>query len=145
MWTNTMIELCKQMAKDGYSGKQIAETLGTKTRNAVIGKMSRMGIQLGNPLITKNGKSFKLPEESRNKRMISFARKIIDIKYANLPVEKIKIRRDNGVEFKDLKNNQCRWPFGEKNYYFCGKTKTHGSSYCADHEYVSRYHPKETR
>lgn len=39
------------------------------------------------------------------------------------------------VHLKDIKEKQCRYPFGDTNtgYTFCGKDTAEGSSYCVDH------------
>ena len=43
-WTEKRIELLKKYWSKGMSASQIAETLGDVTRNAVIGKAHRLGL-----------------------------------------------------------------------------------------------------
>lgn len=43
-WTDERVELLKKLVADGLSGSQIAAGLGGITRNAVIGKMHRLGL-----------------------------------------------------------------------------------------------------
>ncbi|MCC0076520.1 MAG: GcrA cell cycle regulator [Rhodobacter sp.] len=43
-WTDERVELLKQMWADGKSASQIAKELGSVTRNAVIGKVHRLGL-----------------------------------------------------------------------------------------------------
>jgi GcrA cell cycle regulator len=43
-WTDERVELLKKMWADGQSASQIAKELGGVTRNAVIGKVHRLGL-----------------------------------------------------------------------------------------------------
>ncbi|PVH29805.1 GcrA family cell cycle regulator [Pararhodobacter oceanensis] len=43
-WTDDRVELLKKMWADGKSASQIAKELGSVTRNAVIGKVHRLGL-----------------------------------------------------------------------------------------------------
>ncbi len=44
-WTDERIEQLRQMWQSGHTASQIAETLGGVSRNAVIGKAHRLGLQ----------------------------------------------------------------------------------------------------
>ena len=43
-WTDERVELLKKMWAEGQSASQIAKELGSVTRNAVIGKVHRLGL-----------------------------------------------------------------------------------------------------
>src|SRR6188508_2837178 len=43
-WTDERVELLKKLWADGLSASQIATELGNVTRNAVIGKVHRLGL-----------------------------------------------------------------------------------------------------
>ena len=43
-WTDERVELLKKLWQDGLSASQIAKQLGGVTRNAVIGKVHRLGL-----------------------------------------------------------------------------------------------------
>ena len=43
-WTDERVEALKKMWGDGKSASQIAKELGGVTRNAVIGKVHRLGL-----------------------------------------------------------------------------------------------------
>ncbi|WP_297342063.1 GcrA family cell cycle regulator, partial [Pseudophaeobacter sp.] len=43
-WTDDRVELLKKMWGEGQSASQIAKELGGVTRNAVIGKVHRLGL-----------------------------------------------------------------------------------------------------
>ncbi len=50
-WTDERVELLKKMWAEGQSASQIAKELGSVTRNAVIGKVHRLGLsnRVGGP------------------------------------------------------------------------------------------------
>lgn len=50
-WTDERVELLKKMWSEGQSASQIAKELGAVTRNAVIGKVHRLGLsnRVGTP------------------------------------------------------------------------------------------------
>ena len=43
-WTDERVEMLKQLWTDGLSASQIARKMGGVTRNAVIGKVHRLGL-----------------------------------------------------------------------------------------------------
>ena len=43
-WTDERVELLKKLWLEGHSASQIAKQLGGVTRNAVIGKVHRLGL-----------------------------------------------------------------------------------------------------
>ena len=43
-WTDERVEMLKKLWADGLSASQIAKQLGGVTRNAVIGKVHRLGL-----------------------------------------------------------------------------------------------------
>jgi len=47
-WTDERVELLKKMWNEGKSASQIAKELGSVTRNAVIGKVHRLGLSSRN-------------------------------------------------------------------------------------------------
>ena len=130
MWTDAMVSLCKKLAKEGCSASQISSALGTKSRNAVIGKLYRCGQNVfGGKKMTQ-------------KFAFDSTKRIVSVKYADLSPQKIDVRREDGLTFQELGPHNCHWPFGDKDVYFCGRTKLPRLSYCLEHEYLSRRHPK---
>lgn len=137
MWTPERVTLLKKLAAEGLSASQIANELEGVSRNAVIGKIHRLGFRL-KPKPPKSNhprpiKKFKLNPQFKLSPVVS----------RQLPLENIDVKREDGVNFANLKDNQCRWPFGEVDLYFCGRPKAdYSRSYCPHHEYASRGHPK---
>src|SRR5438128_7943118 len=64
-WTDERVELLKKLWQDGLSASQIAKQLGGVTRNAVIGKVHRLGLS-GRATPSKPQRTvFKAPRVSR--------------------------------------------------------------------------------
>jgi len=61
-WTDERIDQLKQMWQAGHTASQIAETLGGVSRNAVIGKAHRLGLQ-SRPSPVKPGEAEAEPAE----------------------------------------------------------------------------------
>ncbi|MEM9348776.1 MAG: GcrA family cell cycle regulator [Pseudomonadota bacterium] len=69
-WTEERVELLKKLWGDGQSASQIAKELGGVTRNAVIGKVHRLGLSnrsvAGNPVAKVKPASQPKQETARN-------------------------------------------------------------------------------
>src|SRR5579862_2686395 len=64
-WTDERVELLKKLWQDGLSASQIAKQLGGVTRNAVIGKVHRLGLS-GRATPSKPTRTtFKAPRPAR--------------------------------------------------------------------------------
>ena len=61
-WTDERIETLKKMWEDGQTASQIAEALGGVSRNAVIGKAHRLGLQ-ARPSPVRGGEAASVPQE----------------------------------------------------------------------------------
>ncbi|HEY9235306.1 MAG TPA: GcrA family cell cycle regulator, partial [Phenylobacterium sp.] len=64
-WTDERVESLKKLWQDGLSASQIAKQLGGVTRNAVIGKVHRLGLS-GRAAPSKPARPvFKAPRPAR--------------------------------------------------------------------------------
>jgi GcrA cell cycle regulator len=126
-WTEAETSLAIQLASDGSSARQIATALMTKTRNAVIGRLQRLGVKLGH----KRSGPRKLRIRAKQQPMLQ--RKLVNIRVnSSEPIPEGKI------DLIDLKQHHCRWPYGIKDFKFCGLKKHPRSSYCPEHFWLSR-------
>ena len=71
-WTDERVELLKKMWAEGQSASQIAKELGGVTRNAVIGKVHRLGLSnrtgaAGGAAAAAPTKEVKAPKEAKAK------------------------------------------------------------------------------
>lgn len=149
-WTEERIERLRAMVKDGLSGRQIATALGV-TRNAVIGKASRLKLGL-------HGKGVREPAPKSPNRGNATAGSILRRLAARkeqearseskvmprLPTYRASAVDEPGVDctyLLGLNSHTCRWPVGAvtgAGQLFCGARRAEGSSYCAEHKARSR-------
>jgi GcrA cell cycle regulator len=118
-WTEKEVDMLKSFYERGKSLAYIIKYFG-RGKNAVIGKLHRLGLYKG-----ERKKVVLKPTPKPKPKPVEPEPKI--------EVDPQFIRREDGVEFFDLKPRHCRWPFGESNYWFCGRTKLEHSSYCEYH------------
>ena len=64
-WTDERVELLKKLWLDGLSASQIAKQLGGVTRNAVIGKVHRLGLSGRAAPSQPSRPTFKAPRPPR--------------------------------------------------------------------------------
>lgn len=152
-WTEERVELLKKLWADGLSASQIAGRLGDVTRNAVIGKVHRLGLA-GRATTSRmraarpRNRVSHLP--LRPTRVQYRTHGNVALKPVFLPVEKpavaltvvpsvveeLNIPTALRVDLLDLKECMCRWPVGDpqdENFHFCGRPKAAGVSYCEHH------------
>jgi GcrA cell cycle regulator len=151
LWTAEAIEDLKRLALEGKSASHIAGALGVGSRNAVIGKASRMGVKLSGggranaPGKTRAGArraqwaAFPRPQLASSKQ--SFAALASEVRsgedsnglWAFGQAEIGEMRR---VRFEDIREFACRWPLGDPRsgeFAYCGLTPAKNQSYCAGH------------
>lgn len=146
-WNDERVELLKKLWSEGLSASQIAGRIGSVTRNAVIGKVHRLG--LSGRATTSRMKSHR-PRPRANP-----VRKLAKPKFANVgntavrnlfqadpaepyvpPVEELVIPLAERKTIQTLLETHCRWPIGdpqEAEFHFCGKNKVTGLPYCEFH------------
>lgn len=134
-WTNARVEKLKKYWTDGLSGGQIAARLGGGiTRNAIIGKISRLRAEEGTGVKRKPVKKVLTPPPAKAERVV----KIPVLKNVPMPPPPVDLPEPTplNVTLFDLGNNDCRWPIsGEKSsMLFCGHDVVEGSSYCLCHK-----------
>jgi GcrA cell cycle regulator len=123
-WTDALVEQLKTLLGDGLSSSQIGEKLG-RTRNAIIGKVHRMGLALKN---LNNGQ--RRNPQPRHPRRIKVSTKSPNVS-PPLPMEEAA----QPCTLFDLKYDSCKWPVndGVPEFMFCGKPQAAGQPYCETH------------
>ena len=153
-WTEDRVEILKKLWAEGLSASQIAGRLGGVTRNAVIGKVHRLGL---------SGRTTTSRMKSHRPRRITRARRAAKPRYAGNPAlrslyhpesdayqpqfEELNIPLEERKSIQTLEEGHCRWPIGDPqdpDFHFCGKTKVEGLSYCKFHA-CRAYQPPQTR
>lgn len=147
-WTNDRIELLKALHFEGLSAAQIAARLGGVTRNAVLGKMHRMGMNADMHLTeseraekyARQAKARELREARRAERKHrakaaspeQSRRSTLYQMFVSRPINDLSERAKH-IAFIDLEPHHCRFPYGLGPYTFCGHDKADGSAYCPEH------------
>ncbi len=161
-WTDERVELLKKLWNDGLSASQIASELGEVTRNAVIGKVHRLGLSgraKAAPTATRPRKTARPEGEARpqqrptthgNTALAPALEEMVE--EAPAPAPKAETH-DNVVSMgsrctiMNLTESTCRWPTGEPgtdSFYFCGGKTKPGLPYCAHHARIA-YQPVQDR
>ena len=154
-WTDERVEQLKKLWSDGLSASQIAAELGGITRNAVIGKVHRLGLS---GRAKSPSSSAPRPRKPRATHMLRVSRPVARgntaLAYAydyeaeadQAPVENV-IPMGQRRTLLELNEQTCRWPIGDpatQDFYFCGGLSLTALPYCAYHSRVA-YQPPARR
>ncbi len=150
-WTDERVELLKKLWADGLSASQIAAELGGITRNAVIGKVHRLGLS---GRAKSPSSSAPRPRKARSSQMLRVSRPMsrgntaLAYDYAAEPEpELIEIPVEQRKTLLQLNEQTCRWPVGDPgstDFFFCGGESKEDSPYCTFHSRVA-YQPASER
>ncbi|MEM1105372.1 MAG: GcrA family cell cycle regulator [Pseudomonadota bacterium] len=151
-WTEDRVDVLKKLWAEGHSASQIAKELGGVTRNAVIGKVHRLGLS-GRATPSRPVK--RPPRLARPKPQVlpDGTVKTPQPKVANPTAhkaareERALIEKLPPLELEDgskatvlnLSKCMCKWPIGDPadpNFAFCGRRATDGP-YCAEHAKIA--------
>ena len=137
-WTDERVDLLKKMWTEGQSASQIAKELGGVTRNAVIGKVHRLGLS-GRATPTRSDRP---PISARRKP----APKPVMIEPEE-PIEEEILDDGEWATVLTLNERMCKWPIGHpgtEKFHFCGRAAQAGTPYCEAHSRVA-YQPAPSR
>lgn len=156
-WTDERVELLKKLWSDGLSASQIAAELGAVTRNAVIGKVHRLGLS-GRAKAPSSGVS--RPRKPRSaSQMLRVSRPSIRgntalahaYEYEEDPEPELTenvIPIGQRRTLLELTEATCRWPIGDPGtpeFFFCGGNSLPGLPYCHYHSRIAYQPPGERR
>ena len=144
-WTDERVDLLKKLWSEGLSASQIAGRLGSVTRNAVIGKVHRLG--LSGRATTSRMKTHRPrarmanPKRATNKpRFAQSGNPAVRVLFEGEayvpPAEEIVIPLAERKTIQTLTECSCRWPIGDpqmEDFHFCGKNKVPLLPYCEHH------------
>lgn len=147
-WTDERVELLKKLWQDGLSASQIAKQLGGVTRNAVIGKVHRLGLS-GRAAPSKPQRTvFKAPRPARPAAAAPAAPRRIAEPAAPAPAPVRYVDEAPGMAtVLTLGAHMCKWPIGDPaldNFTFCGRRADEGGPYCCEHAQVA-YQPAQAK
>src|SRR3977135_3167960 len=155
-WTDERVETLKKLWADGLSASQIAAELGGITRNAVIGKVHRLGLS---GRAKSPSSSAPRPRKARaHTHLMRVSRPAIRGNTAlahsyDFEQEPEPELVDNVIPLGQrrtilqLTEDTCRWPIGDPgsaDFFFCGGQTVTSLPYCAYHSRVA-YQPSNVR
>jgi GcrA cell cycle regulator len=146
-WPPERVEQLKSLFAAGLSCSRIANEIGV-TRNAVIGKVNRLGLSRpkGLPARKADGEAKRPPWRLK---LISQHQLLARLPRAPLPrLEDIAIFDGRGCSLLELSPGKCRWPIhepGEENFCFCGNAQLAGFPYCVGHARIAYKSPGRLR
>lgn len=132
-WTDERIELLRKSWESGMTASQIAEVLGEGiSRNAVIGKAHRLGLQARPSPVRGSEERVELASPVASEAPVAAAALLPARKPAR-PATPAKAAK---TSLLDLSEKVCKWPIGhpgENDFHFCGKASSPGFPYCPEH------------
>ncbi|MFI5015635.1 MAG: GcrA family cell cycle regulator [Hyphomicrobiales bacterium] len=146
-WDGERVELLRKLWQDGISASRIAAQLGAGiTRNAVIGKVHRLGLAGRAKPTTASGaarpKRVAVPHATQKTVALRgntvMLREIVvaeAYEAAVLP-EAVVIPISERVTITELRDNMCRWPLGDPltpEFRYCGTKCDPAVPYCVPH------------
>ncbi len=139
-WSEDRVEQLKSLWTEGLSASQIARALGGVTRNAVIGKVHRLGLA---------GRASPSRSERPRLPMAPKAPSVRNHLPAVPVVEEDPLTLEDGshATVLTISDRMCRWPIGDpaaSEFHFCGRSPKAGSPYCEAHARKA-YQPQQTR
>jgi GcrA cell cycle regulator len=144
-WTDeTRVERLKMLWADGLSASEIATLLGEVTRNAVIGKVHRLGLA-GRKTTTRQPRQRQTsPSRTVQRRPMFPPRPPVR---AALPVLRalpaLEAAPAECVTIVTAGPHNCLWPIGDPklpDFHLCGRRKSSGVPYCEHHAAIA-YNP----
>jgi GcrA cell cycle regulator len=153
-WTDERVELLKKLWADGLSASQIASELGSVTRNAVIGKVHRLGLSGRAKSLMPSAPRARKPRTHAMLRIRPAMRgntalaAVYDMDVVAEPdeVENV-VPMGQRCSLLELNDSKCRWPIGDPGsaeFSFCGGKTVEGVVYCGYHARIA-YQPVADR
>jgi GcrA cell cycle regulator len=161
-WTDERVEYLKKLWTDGLSASQIAGELGQGiTRNAVIGKVHRLGLAGREKTAAASSHAAPRPRVKHTPRApvqrtatFSVGNTALAVTAETLPVmaprpvEEVVVPMSERVTLMELRESMCRWPLGDpttSEFRFCGSKTPGTGAYCAHHSRIAYQPPQDRR
>lgn len=154
-WTQDRTEKLTALWHAGMSSSEIAAELGALSRNAVCGKLARLGLMGREPDATSHRtRSVRAATNAMKGHHVgALAYRVI--RRLNATAGNYEQRQLNAadveplhVPFLALRASSCRYPYGGDNgqpITFCGHDRIEGHSYCEPHYRLCWVKPQERK
>lgn len=134
-WTDEAIADLRRMKAEGKSFSEIATALRGPSRNACIGKATRLGIVSAKPSSPREKPARAARPPRERKPRPPKPPKVVAIKPEPPPPPPRLPDNRKGVPFLDARPGQCRWPLWDRLTPFeakeiCGEPAMPGKPYC---------------
>jgi GcrA cell cycle regulator len=149
-WTAERIEQLRHCIASGLTCSQTAAEIGV-TRNAVIGKIHRLGLSPARPA---GASARSCPPRARHPRNSPSSR-LLRLIVAQAPgiasdavAEPVPIDSAQRCSLLEIAQDRCHWPIGDPHaadFAFCGNEAVSGFSYCAGHARMAYRMPARRR
>jgi GcrA cell cycle regulator len=131
-WTEERVTQLRQCVVTGLTCSQIAAEIGV-TRNAVIGKIHRLGLS---PTRSAGVPAHSSPPRAQQRRPTQ--RRLLRLVGAETPgiAPSDLIDSAQKCSLLEIAHDKCHWPIGDPqaaDFAFCGNAAVSGFSYCAGH------------
>ncbi len=142
-WTDERVMRLRELWAQGLSASQIAAQIGGISRNAVIGKAHRLGLE-GRPSPIRSGGPRTKPRPRIKPTMPQPAAPRpapglsgVTVKRREIPPEPaLQIPTATKATNGPGSGHDCAWPIGnpgETDFHFCDRPAVEGRPYCAHH------------
>jgi GcrA cell cycle regulator len=156
-WNPERVALLRNFVGAGLTCSQIAAEIGV-TRNAVIGKIHRLGLGPGRPAAAP-GRACpprtRRPRFSSQRQMLRLIGTDATNAAGGAAIEAaaaVLVDSTQRCSLLELAQGKCRWPVGDQagasgaaDFVFCGNEAIEGFSYCAGHARLAYRTPERRR
>jgi GcrA cell cycle regulator len=153
-WTQDREELLRKLYLEGLSASVIAARISCTgfpvTRNAIIGKAHRLGLNGHQPRTSRGTRIRKRKPTAQKPPRYSEQRKSAKLFLEAEPFTpgpELVIPLHERKTIATLAENDCRWPIGDPqhaDFHFCNGTKVPGLAYC-EHHCRRAYQPPQNK
>ena len=154
-WTPEQTEQLRALHEKGLSCALMAAEIGCGfTRNAIIGRLHRLGLSNAKSKKWKDRwanrpKSEKPRENRKSIRIIRANGNSDKMRFMEAPETDLAPLRcvevvPLNLALVDLAHDGCRYPYGDGPFRFCGHPQIDGSSYCGPHWSITYARSRQT-
>ncbi len=145
-WTEERVAVLKKLWLEGLSASQIAKQLGGVTRNAVIGKVHRLGLS-GRAAPSQPSRPVFRPTRPRPQAHAAPVRRTEPVVRPAAPPPPPMVDLPGTATVLTLGAHMCKWPIGDPStdeFSFCGRRAGGEGPYCVEHARVA-YQPVQKK
>jgi GcrA cell cycle regulator len=147
-WTEDRIAALTRLWAEGWSASQIAERMGSVTRNAVISKARRLGLPDRKGKYQRKARPSKRDPRKHRRQTPPVHPWRLNRSSSNRPAPPPptltvivgSVPAGERLSLLELTENTCRWPIGDPqdaNFCFCGSQTSGNGPYCEYHARIA--------